>query len=146
MCKFGHRPKRGGGVETLAQIVCGSSSVNINHYHLIFIIFHQYSPWFPSECHLWIIFDLCNCQNSHYQSQNYCFKICLTFGNKLCHKVLGFAQKGRDKLQFGLCPNIHNFLGGWAPLKSLKPLGVTYILKAEAVLFHMAPSWIVRTI
>ena len=30
-CKFGHRPK-GGGVETLAQIVCGSSSVNINNY------------------------------------------------------------------------------------------------------------------
>ena len=30
-CKFGHCPK-GGGVETLAQIVFGSSSVNINHY------------------------------------------------------------------------------------------------------------------
>ena len=29
-CKFWHCPKRG-GVETLAQIVCGSSSVNINH-------------------------------------------------------------------------------------------------------------------
>ena len=29
MCEFGYRPK---GSETLAKIVCGSSSVNIDHY------------------------------------------------------------------------------------------------------------------
>ena len=74
-CKFGHRPKGGGGRNACPNCLWQFfSEYKPLLSHLIFIIFHQYLPWFQSEYHLRIIFDLSHCQNIHSQSQNLCLK------------------------------------------------------------------------
>ena len=50
--------------------------------HLICIIYHHYLPWFPSEYHLWIMFDNSYCQHVLSQSQKHCFKEFAHFGKK----------------------------------------------------------------
>ena len=50
--------------------------------HLICIIYHHYLPWFPSEYHLWIMFDNSYCQHVLSQSQKRCFKEFAHFGKK----------------------------------------------------------------
>ena len=84
--------------------------------HLIFVIFHQYLPWFQSRYHLRIIFDLCHCQNIHSQSQNGCFKNFLIFGKNIVPQSARICAIGGVKSQFGQCPNIHGFFLGVASL------------------------------
>ena len=85
--------------------------------HLIFIIFHQYSPWFPSEYHLRIIFDHSHCQNIHSQSQNCCSKNFLIFGEKLVPQSaqmcatggVKYTRWGSPKLYLPFISDLHLF-------------------------------------
>ena len=49
----------------------------------ICIVFHHYLLWFPSKCHLRIMFDHSYCQNIHSQSQNRRFKEFAHFRRKI---------------------------------------------------------------
>ena len=60
----------------------------------ICIVFHHYLLWFPSKCHLRIMFDHSYFQNNHSQSQNRRFKEFAHFRRKIPATKRPFAWGG----------------------------------------------------
>ena len=141
MCEFGYRPKGGEG----GQNPCPNCLWQfISWYrpllrHLIFFIFHQYLPWFPSGYHPRIMFDHSQCQNIHSQSQNCCFKNFLIFGKKFVPQSARICAIGGVKSQFGQCPNIHVFFLDGASLSRIR---LIQLMSRTRITSYRRKSWV----